>query len=77
MNIKAEVIITRRSDLTGITRSMQMPIPIEKWDRWLSLTPSERPHIQDYFPELTPDQREFILTGITPEEWDEAFNDDN
>lgn len=76
MDINAEVVITRRSDLTGVTRQMQMPIPISKWDRWLSTPPSERPHIQDYFPELTSDQREFIMTGITPEEWDEAFGNE-
>jgi len=25
--------------------------------------------IQNVFPMLTPDEREFIMTGITPEEW--------
>lgn len=74
--IKAEVTITRRSDLSGVTRSMTMPIPVEKWDRWLNTPPSERPHVQDYFPELNADQREFILTGITPEEWEEVFGED-
>ena len=29
--------------------------------------------IQDVMPNLTPDEREFIMTGITPAEWDEAF----
>lgn len=32
--------------------------------------------IQDAFPMLTPEQREFIKTGITPEEWDAAFGDE-
>jgi hypothetical protein len=31
--------------------------------------------VQDAFPSLTPDQREFILTGITPEEWNELFKE--
>ena len=30
-------------------------------------------HIQDAFPFLKPSEREFILTGITPEEWLEIF----
>lgn len=77
LGIKAETVITRRSDLTGVTRSMTMPIPVEKWERWLRMVPSERPLIQDYFPELNEDQREFILTGITPEEWNDAFGDDD
>ena len=31
--------------------------------------------IQDAFPELNDDEREFMLTGITPAEWDVLFND--
>jgi len=30
--------------------------------------------IQDVFPDLDADKREFIFTGITPELWDEIFN---
>ena len=29
--------------------------------------------IQDVMPNLTPEEREFLMTGITPAEWDEAF----
>ena len=32
--------------------------------------------IQDAFPHLNFEEREFILTGITPEEWDELFKYD-
>jgi hypothetical protein len=31
--------------------------------------------IQDAMPDLTADQREFIKTGITAEEWDAAFGE--
>tara|TARA_R110002012_G_scaffold118979_1_gene267950 strand:- start:386 stop:556 length:171 start_codon:yes stop_codon:yes gene_type:complete len=31
--------------------------------------------IQDAFPNLTPDEREFLKTGITPDEWDAMFGD--
>jgi hypothetical protein len=27
-------------------------------------------------PELTPDEREYIMTGMTPSEWDAIFGDD-
>ena len=33
--------------------------------------------IQNIFPELSADDREFIMTGITPEEWDESFEGDD
>jgi len=32
--------------------------------------------IQDAFPRLDADQREFLMTGITPDEWDRIFGDD-
>lgn len=32
--------------------------------------------IQDAFPFLTYDEREFILTGITAGEWDELFGEE-
>lgn len=31
--------------------------------------------IQDALPNLTPAQREILLSGIGPEAWDEAFSD--
>ena len=30
-------------------------------------------HIQDAFKKLSADEREFLLTGITPEEWAQMF----
>lgn len=33
--------------------------------------------IQHAFPFLNADQREFLMTGITSEEWDELFGDDD
>lgn len=32
--------------------------------------------IQDAFPMLSADQREFLLTGITPDEWNAMFGDE-
>ena len=32
--------------------------------------------IQDAFPFLNADQREFLLTGLTPEAWNELFGDE-
>ena len=32
--------------------------------------------IQDAFPFLTPDQREFMKTGMTQEDWDSMFKED-
>jgi hypothetical protein len=36
----------------------------------------EKMLIQDAFPFLSNDEREFIMTGITPDEWNEMFLND-
>jgi hypothetical protein len=60
--------ITRTSPLSGITRTREFEISEEQLSRYM-----RGALIQEAFPHLTPDEREFILTGITEEEWDEAF----
>jgi hypothetical protein len=64
--------ITRKSGLTGKIRTLELPITQDQLDRW------ERGEdlIQNIMPELTPFQREFIMTGSTEEEWDETFKED-
>lgn len=61
--------ITRRSQLTGKTHTREVPVDKERMLRYMS----GGHHIQDIFPELSPEDREFIRTGITPEEWNEHF----
>ena len=63
------MIITNKSKVSGKIRSMDLPITNEQMSRYNS----GRFTIQDCFPNLTPDEREFIKTGITPEEWEEVF----
>jgi hypothetical protein len=51
---------------------MDLPITQEQIDRWQS----GNEVIQHVFPHLTADQREFLMTGATQEEWDATFKDD-
>lgn len=60
--------VTRKSQLSGVERTMELPITEEQ-----IAAHNGGKLIQDAFPHLTPDQREFYMTGITAEEWDEAF----
>jgi len=62
------MIITRRSILTGETHSWDIGVTQEQLDTWNSGIP-----IQNAMPHLTVDEREFLMTGITPSEWDSAF----
>lgn len=66
--------ITRTSILSGRTSTREIPVTQEQLDAWQRNRGTVL--IQDAFPDLSPDDREFILTGITPEEWDEAFAPD-
>jgi len=65
--------VSRTSAISGKERTLDLPITQEQYDRWLN----DRVLIQDAFPHLTPGQREFLLSGITDEEWDATFRDDN
>ena len=59
------MIIERKSMFTGITRQMDLDITQEQIDKYKSGV-----LIQDAFPNLTVDEREFIMTGATAYEWD-------
>ena len=59
--------ITRKSIITGIERVKDLDITPEalaKWEEGQAL-------IQEVAGHLTLDEREFIMTGIVPEEWEE------
>lgn len=60
--------ITKKSILTGITHVRDLPINIAELDRH-----HRGEHAQDVWPHLNPNDREFLISGITPEEWEEAF----
>lgn len=46
----------------------EVVIDYSAWKEWHS-----GKRIQDAFPSLAPEQREFLLSGITPEEWKKLF----
>jgi hypothetical protein len=62
--------ITRRSILSGTTRTLDLPVTQGQLDRW---TAGE--YVQVAMPHLSADEREFIMTGVTAEEWDATFGE--
>ena len=64
------MLITKTSPFSGNTNVMEIDVTLEQLSSWQV----DGVLIQDAMPHLTPDEREFIKTGITPEEWDSAFN---
>lgn len=65
------MLITRTSTLSGITRTLDIPCTQADYNRWAL----DGTVIQVAMPYLTADQREFIKTGITAEEWEDLFAD--
>ena len=63
------MLITRTSLITGIEHTREVRVTLDQLHRYQAGGLS----IQDAFPNLNADDREFILSGITPEEWKEAF----
>ncbi len=66
------MLITRASKISGIERTIDLPITQDQLENWYNGM-----LIQDAFPNLTDSQREFILSGITDEEWDGMFSPEN
>ena len=62
--------VTRKSLLTDVERTKELDITQEQYDAW-----EKGELIQNVMPHLSPEDREFVITGITPEEWDEEFQE--
>lgn len=58
--------ITRTSILSGETRTMELDVTdLQLWNWEAGML------AQDAFPDLTSEEREFIIHGVTREEWEE------
>jgi hypothetical protein len=63
------MMIFKLGQFTNKLNAMDIPVTTEELDEWKRSGSS----VQAAFPHLTPDQREFLLTGTTPAEWAEMF----
>ena len=59
------MLITKTSMLSGETRSLDLDITQDQIDLW-----EGGMVIQNAMPDLSVDEREFIMTGVTAEEWE-------
>jgi len=60
--------ITRTSMFTGVERTLDLPITEDQLSDWTAGT-----LIQEAMPQLSADEREFVMTGVTSDEWDDEF----
>jgi 7,8-dihydro-6-hydroxymethylpterin-pyrophosphokinase len=61
--------IERTSAHSGITRTLDLDVTLNEYASWRG-----GELIQNAMPRLNADDREFIMTGITAEEWKEMFS---
>lgn len=63
------MLVTRVSVISRKENSLELDVTQDQLNRYefgLGL-------LQDIFPNLSRDEREFIKTGITPQEWEQLF----
>lgn len=66
--------LTKKSAFTGKTRTMSFPqYEQDEFEQRMLAWKNKGLLIQEAFPELSDNAREFILTGATDDEWDEYF----
>ena len=63
--------VTRKSMLTGIVRTIDIDVTAKQLEAW-----RRGEVIQDAMPNLTDAEREFLISGATQEEWNNAFPDE-
>ena len=62
------MLVTRTSMFTGVEHQLNLPVTAEQIAAHASGT-----YVQDAFPQLSAGHREFMMTGVTPEEWEALF----
>jgi|TARA_R110000787_G_scaffold63216_7_gene142442 hypothetical protein len=63
------MLITKKSLFTGRVNSLEIDVTQADLDAW-----EDGMLIQDAMPDLTADEREFIMTGSNGNDWDAMFN---
>ena len=66
------MLITRTSIITGKVNTIDLPITDDQLSLW-----QDGEYAQVAFSNLTPAQREFIMTGITGDEWESEIGNED
>lgn len=63
--------ITKKSSISGIVHTREIDVTPGAFEAWQMAGPDDpKRFVQVAFPHLSDEDREFIMTGITEEEWD-------
>ena len=63
--------VTRTSILTGKARTLEIAVTEDQLEQL-----RRGKHVQWLLPHLSADEREFLISGITQDEWDSAIPDE-
>ena len=66
------MLVVRKSILTGIVRKRDLDITEEQVEAW-----QNGALIQDAMPQLSVADREFLINGVTDEEWRQTFGEED
>lgn len=66
------MLVTKISHLSGKETTLELNVTQEQMDRFENRRANGE-YVQTIFPHLSKDEREFLLTGVSPIEWNEIF----
>lgn len=66
------MLVKRKSLITGKHHERELDVDPEVLARW----EKGEGYVQTMFPHLSAEDREYLVSGCTPEEWDEHMKDD-
>lgn len=64
------MIVRRPNMFTGKVRELELNVTQEQIHRWRS-----GELIQNVFPDLSTDEREFLISGLLPDEWEQMMKE--
>mgnify|MGYP006077114139 FL=1 len=65
------MLITQNSTLTGKLNTMELDITYSNYTKYKL----GKENVQDVFPHLNVYETEFLISGVTPQEWDSMLLD--
>ncbi len=68
--------ITRKSDVSGKENTMDLAVTEDQLRNWLGTQDVPGQLIQFVMPHLSSEQREFLISGCTPEEWKKIVDEE-
>lgn len=70
---RSVMLIFRKSVLTGKTNQMHISIHLYSSKQYNKYLNDPNANMNKYFPKLSPEQREFLMSGITPDEFEASL----